>query len=80
MEFVEVFSDRGISGTKDTRPGFQAMLTACREGKIDIILAKSITRFARNAVILLETVRELKGLGVDVRFEEERINTLSTAG
>ncbi len=79
-EFVEVFSDRGISGTKDDRPGFQAMLTACREGKIDIVLAKSITRFARNTVILLETVRELKDLGVDIRFEEERINTLSATG
>lgn len=79
-EFVEVFSDRGISGTKDDRPGFQAMLAACREGKIDIVLAKSITRFARNTVILLETVRELKDLGVDIRFEEERINTLSATG
>ena len=79
-EFVEVYSDRGISGTKENREGFQAMLTACREGKVDIVLAKSITRFARNTVILLETVRELKNLGVDVQFEEERINTLSSKG
>ena len=79
-EFVEVFSDRGITGTKDNREGFQAMLTACREGKVDIVLAKSITRFARNTVILLETVRELKKLGIDVHFEEEHIETLSYSG
>ena len=79
-EYVEVFSDRGITGTKDDRPGFQAMLTACREGKVDIVLAKSITRFARNTVILLETVRELKKLGVDIHFEEEGIETLGRQG
>ena len=79
-EFVEVFSDRGITGTKENRPGFQAMLTACREGKVDIVLAKSITRFARNTVILLKTVRELKSLGIDVHFEEENIRTLSAGG
>ena len=79
-EFVEVFSDRGITGTKDKREGFQAMLTACREGRVDIVLAKSITRFARNTVILLETVRELKKLGIDIHFEEEHIETLSSKG
>jgi len=79
-EFVEVFSDRGITGTKETRPGFQAMLDACREGRVDIVLAKSITRFARNTVILLETVRELKSLGIDIHFEEEHIETLSAGG
>ena len=79
-EFVEVFSDRGITGTKDKREGFQAMLTACREGRVDIVLAKSITRFARNTVILLETVRELKKLGIDIHFEEEHIKTLSSEG
>lgn len=79
-EFVEVFSDRGITGTKENREGFQAMLTACREGKVDIVLAKSITRFARNTVILLETVRELKKLGIDIHFEEEHIETLSSKG
>lgn len=79
-EFVEVFSDRGITGTKENREGFQAMLTACREGKVDMVLAKSITRFARNTVILLETVRELKKLGIDIHFEEEHIETLSSKG
>ena len=79
-EFVEVFSDRGITGTKEDRPGFQAMLTACREGRVDVVLAKSITRFARNTVILLETVRGLKSLGIDIHFEEEHIHTLSSQG
>lgn len=79
-EFVEIFADRATTGTKDNRPEFQRMLSACREGKIDIILAKSITRFARNTVILLNTVRELKSLNIDVYFEEERLNTLSNEG
>ena len=79
-EFVEVFSDRGITGTKENRHGFQAMLAACRNHEVDIVLAKSITRFARNTVILLETVRELKDLGIDIHFEEERIETLSAKG
>lgn len=79
-EFAGVFSDRGITGTKENRPGFQAMLTACREKKVDIVLAKSITRFARNTVILLETVRELRSLGIDIHFEEEHIETLSEKG
>lgn len=79
-EFVEIFADQGLTGTKENRPEFQRMLTACREGKIDVILAKSITRFARNTVTLLETVRELKGLGIDVYFEEQRLHTLSSIG
>lgn len=79
-EFVEIFADRGMTGTKDNRPEFQRMLSACREGKIDIILAKSITRFARNTVILLETARELKALNIDIYFEEERLHTLSAKG
>ncbi len=79
-EFVEVFSDLGFTGTKEKREGFQRMLTACREGRIDIVLAKSITRFARNTVILLQTVRELRELGIDIHFEEEQIKTLSAQG
>ena len=79
-EYVGVFSDRGITGTKENRPGFQTMLEACRKGEVDIVLAKSITRFARNTVILLETVRELRNLGIDIHFEEEHIETLSSKG
>lgn len=79
-EYAGVYSDRGITGTKEERPGFQAMLEACRKKEVDIVLAKSITRFARNTVILLETVRELRSLGIDIHFEEEHIETLSAKG
>ena len=56
------------------------MLEDCEAGKIDIILTKSISRFARNTVDLLETVRHLKELGIEVRFEKEHINSLSGDG
>ena len=79
-EFVEIFADEGLTGTKDNRPEFQRMLEACREGRIDMILAKSITRFARNTLTLLETARELKALNIDIYFEEERLHTLSAKG
>lgn len=79
-EFAGIFADRGITGTKDARPEFQRMLNLCREGKIDLIITKSISRFARNTVVVLQTVRELKDIGVEVRFEKENINTLSGDG
>lgn len=79
-EYVGVFADRGITVTKDARPEFQRMLSLCREGQIDIILMKSISRFARNTVVMLQTVRELKDIGVEVRFKKEIINTLSGDG
>ena len=80
-EFAGVFADYGASGTatKD-RTEFNRMLDECAAGKIDIILTKSITRFARNTVDLLSTVRHLKDLGVEVRFEKENINSLSGDG
>ena len=52
------------------------MLADCEDGKIDIILTKSISRFARNTVDLLETVRHLKDMGVEVRFEKENIRSM----
>lgn len=79
-EFVEVFADKGISGTTDRRPEFQRMLSFCREGKVDLIITKSISRFARNTTIVLGVVRELRSIGVEVRFEKENINTLSGDG
>lgn len=79
-EFVGVYADEAITGTKDSRPEFQRMLADCRAGKIDMIITKSVTRFARNTVILLETVRELKLLGVDVFFEKENIHSISGDG
>lgn len=80
-EYAGVYADEGISGTGTEKRGeFQRMLADCEAGKIDIILTKSISRFARNTVDLLETVRRLKLLGVEVRFEKENINTLSGDG
>ena len=78
--YVGVYADEAITGTKDARDEFQRMLADCREGKIDLILTKAISRFARNTVTLLETVRELKLLGVDVYFERENIHSMSGDG
>jgi DNA invertase Pin-like site-specific DNA recombinase len=75
-----VYQDRGISGSKDKRPDFQAMIEECRKGKIDVIHTKSIARFARNTVTVLEISRELKAIGVDIFFEEQNIHTLSSEG
>lgn len=80
-EFVGVYADLGISGTKTKkRDEFKRLIDDCEKGRIDIILTKSISRFARNTVDLLETVRHLKELGVEVRFEKENINSLSGDG
>ncbi|MDY0138989.1 MAG: recombinase family protein, partial [Candidatus Izemoplasmatales bacterium] len=78
--FAGVYSDEAITGTKDSRAEFQKLLEACRLGKVDMILTKSISRFARNTVTLLETVRELRDLNIDVFFEEQNIHTLSGEG
>ena len=80
-EFAGVYADDGISGIGTAkRSEFLRMLADCEAGKIDIILTKSIQRFARNTVDLLETVRHLKNIGVEVRFEKENINSMSGDG
>ena len=80
-EFVDVYMDSGISGTQtENRNGFMHMLTDCKAGKIDIILVKSISRFCRNTVELLKSVRYLKKLGVSVYFEEQQIDSLTAEG
>lgn len=79
-EFVGVFADKGITGTTENRPEFKRMIKAARDGQIDLIITKSISRFARNTTVMLEVVREFKELGVEVRFEKENINTLSGDG
>ena len=76
-----VYADDFISGTNTVkRDEFKRMLADCEAGKIDIILTKSISRFARNTVDLLETVRHLKDLGVEVQFEKERIRSMDGDG
>ncbi|MDD3194119.1 MAG: recombinase family protein [Oscillospiraceae bacterium] len=79
-EFVGVYADRGISGFKENRPEFQRMLANARAGEIDLIVVKSISRFARNTETTLDATRELKRLGVGVFFELQNINTLTTSG
>lgn len=79
-QYCGVYADEALTGTKDTRENFQRLLNDCRAGKIDLIITKSISRFARNTVTLLETVRELKLLGINVYFEEQNIYTLSADG
>ena len=78
--FIGIFSDAGISGAKENRPGFQAMLGTARTGNVDLIYTKSISRFARNTMMLLQVVRELRSIGVGIIFEEQNINTLRSEG
>ena len=73
-----IFADEGITGTQaKKRPEFLRMIRLCRKGKIDIILTKSLSRFARNTVDSLNYIRELKLLNIAVIFEKENINTLT---
>ena len=75
-EYAGVYADNGVTGTKaEAREEFNRMISDCEAGKIDIVLTKSISRFARNTVDLLNTVRHLKELGVSVQFEKERIDS-----
>jgi DNA invertase Pin-like site-specific DNA recombinase len=72
-----IFADEGITGTSTKkRDEFKKMITLCKKGKIDMILTKSVSRFARNTVDCLDTVRQLKSLGIPVFFEKENINTV----
>lgn len=80
-EYAGVYADSFISGTSiDKRNEFQRLLADCETGKVEIILTKSISRFARNTVDLLSVVRHLKALGVEVRFEKEHISSLTASG
>lgn len=75
-EMVDIYADEGISGTAiRKRTEFQRMIADCRKGRIDRILVKAISRFARNTAECLMTLRELKLLGVSVFFEKENIDT-----
>ena len=79
-EYVGVYTDEAKTGTKDSREGFQRLLADCKNGKVNHIITKSVSRFARNTVTLLETVRELKNMGISVYFEEQNINTMTADG
>lgn len=79
-EYAGVFADNGISGTSTDRTEFQRLMAECEAGHIDIILTKSISRFARNTLDTLTAVRRLRELGIEVQFEKEHIHTLSDKG
>lgn len=77
-QMAGIFADEGISGTQaQKRPEFLKMIRLCRQRKIDIILTKSLSRFARNTVDSLGYIRELRALGIAVISEKENINTLT---
>ena len=79
-EFAGIYADEAKTGTKESREQFQQLLSECRAGNIDMVITKSVSRFARNTVTLLRTVRELKELGINVFFEEQNIKTLDADG
>lgn len=75
--FVKVYGDEGISGTNaDNRPGFQEMMQDCENGKLDLIITKSISRFSRNVTVTLEVARKLRDKDIGIFFEKENLNTL----
>lgn len=80
-EYAGVYADSFISGTSiKNRTEFQRLIADCEAGKVNLILTKSISRFARNTVDLLSTVRRLKTIGVEARFEKENISSTSSSG
>ena len=77
-ELFEIFADEGLSGMKaENRVEFQRMIEMCERKQIDLIITKSVSRFARNVKEALEYVRKLKLLGIGVQFEKEGIYTLA---
>lgn len=78
--FAGIYADNGISGFVNERPDFQRLMEDARAGKFDLVLVKSVSRFARNTETLLKATRELKQLGIGVQFELQHINTLTQAG
>lgn len=80
-ELAGIYADEGISGTNtDRRTDFNRLMDDCMHGKVDLILTKSISRFARNTVDCISWVRKLKAMGIAVHFETENINTLESSG
>ena len=75
---VGIYSDYALTGTsKEKRPGFQRLMRHCEEGKIDRVICKSLSRFARNTLDTLNAVRKLKDLGISVYFEKENLDSMS---
>lgn len=78
--FIGIYADEGISGTRaEFRPQFMKMIEDCRDGLIDSICTKSVSRFGRNTVDTLIYTRELRSLGIDVYFEKENIHSTESS-
>lgn len=81
MTFVDMYADEGITGTKiDKRDDFKRLMSDCLDGKIDLIFVKSVSRFARNTLDGIDTIRQLNKIGVNVVFEENEIDTRKMMG
>lgn len=78
--FAGIYPDAYYTGTRDDRPHFVRLIKDCKDGKIDRIITKTISRFARNTLTLLTSVRDLKRMGIGIYFEEQNIDTLTEAG
>ncbi|HWR29534.1 MAG TPA: recombinase family protein [Negativicutes bacterium] len=79
-QYIGVYADEGITGTKSDRPEFKRLIADCNYGLIDMVITKSLSRFSRNTVDTLNILRELKQKGVDVFFERENIHSSSGDG
>lgn len=80
-EFAGIYADDGISGTSTKkRVGFNDMIHDCMSGKVDMVITKSISRFARNTIDCLKFVRQLKDKNIPIIFEKENINTMEASG
>ena len=80
-ELAGIFADEGLSGTQaKTRPQFNALIAACEAGDVNLVITKSISRFARNTLDCLKYIRQLKALNIPIIFEKESVNTLEASG
>ena len=79
-EYAGVYADEALTGTKDNRENFQRLLAECRKGTVQMVITKSISRFTRNTVDSLTTIRTLKAHGVEVFFEKKNIWTFDSKG
>ena len=81
LELAGIFADEGITGTQARkRPEFLRMIAECEAGNVDLVITKSISRFARNTLDCLNYIRKLKALGIPIIFEKESINTMESSG
>ena len=78
-EYVGIYADEGLSGKNTKRPQFIQMLKDCEKGKIDKIITKSVSRFARNTLDCIQTIRKLKEKGIGVYFEKENLDTMQAS-